>query len=274
MIRKPIREMKKTPLLRYLARLILTPVYKVYEQALWRQIKGGRMPRHIGIIPDGNRRWASMNNLPSWLGHREGYHRIRETLEWIWDLGIETVTIYAMSAENCLFRPPSEREELFKLAEKGLYEILMDEKARERGLRVKVIGRLDLAPPSIVELARRVEEQTSNRNGPLLYVALCYGGRQEILDAVRSIARKVEEGKLKPEEIDEEIFKKHLYTAEAPDPDLIIRTSGEERISNFLLWQAAYSELYFCEAYWPEFRRIDLWRAIRSYQKRQRRFGR
>ncbi len=232
------------------------------------------MPRHIGIIPDGNRRWASLNKLPPWFGHREGYRKLRETLDWIWDLGVKTVTIYAMSAENCLYRPPEEREKLFELAEKGLRELMSDEKAEKRGLRVKVIGRLDLAPASVVKLAREVERRTAERSGPLLYIALCYGGRQEILDAVRRIAEEVSQGVLKPSSITEEVFRDHLYTAEAPDPDLIIRTSGEERISNFLLWQSAYSELYFCEAYWPEFRRIDLWRAIRSYQRRQRRFGR
>ncbi len=268
------KKMRGQGLLRHLARAVLAPVYKVYEHVLWRQIRRGVMPRHIGIIPDGNRRWASMNRLPAWLGHREGYRRIRETLEWLWDLGVETVTIYTMSTENCLYRSPEERKRLFELAERGLREILEDRDAEKRGLRVKVIGRLDLAPPHIVELARQVEEETGRRNGPLLYVALCYGGRQEILDAVRRIAEEVRQGRLSPEDIDEEVFRKRLYTSEAPDPDLIIRTSGEERISNFLLWQSAYSELYFCEAYWPEFRRIDLWRAIRSYQRRQRRFGR
>ncbi len=253
---------------------ILKPLYKIYEKWLWLQIKNGPFPVHIGIIPDGNRRWARRRNLETWKGHEVGYERLREVLKWIWELDIRAVTIYAMSTENCTKRPPKEREKLFDIARRGLIELLNDESIHKNRVRVKVIGNLDLIPEDIVELAKEVEERTRNYDKHMLYIALCYGGRQEILDSVKRIARDVKKGLLEPDEIDENIFRKYLYTSESPDPDLIIRTSGEVRISNFLLWQMAYSELYFCEAFWPEFRKIDFWRAIRSYQHRERRFGR
>ncbi len=253
---------------------LLKPIYKLYEKWLWLQIKNGPFPVHVGIIPDGNRRWALEKKLKPWIGHQEGYKRIKEVLDWIWELGIKVVTVYAMSTENCTRRPPEERNRLFELARKGLRELLHNESIDKYRVRVKVIGNMSLVPKDIINLAKKVEEKTSKYNDRILYIALCYGGRQEILDAVKRISRDVKKGLLDPEEIDEEIFKKYLYTCESPDPDLIIRTSGEVRISNFLLWQLAYSELYFCEAYWPEFRKIDFWRAIRSFQHRERRFGR
>ncbi len=258
-----------------LSPLILKPIYKVYEKKLWMEIKNGPFPRHVAIIPDGNRRWARLRNLYPWQGHEEGYKKMREVLDWLWDLGIEVVTIYAMSTENCLYRPKEEREKLFNLARKAFNEVLQRiEDFNRRGVRIRVIGRLDLVPRDLINLIKEVEEKTKFNDKHVLNIALCYGGRQEILDAVKKVAEEVLHGKLKIDDIDEEIFRKHLYTDHAPDPDLIIRTSGEERISNFLLWQSAYSELYFCDIYWPDFRRIDLWRAIRSYQRRERRFGR
>jgi tritrans,polycis-undecaprenyl-diphosphate synthase [geranylgeranyl-diphosphate specific] len=255
-------------------RKISGPIYRLYEKILWMQIRDGPFPQHIGIIPDGNRRWARRLGFDPKTGHLYGYERLKEVLNWIWELKIKYVTIYAMSSENCLYRPPDEREHLFQIVRRGLIELMNMPEIRERGVRVKVFGRLDLVPKDIVELAHKVEEETSRYNNYRLNIALCYGGRQEILNAVKRIAREVLEGKINPENITEETFSKYLYTDGCPDPDLIIRTSGEVRISNFLLWQSAYSELYFCEAYWPEFRKIDFWRAIRSYQRRERRFGR
>jgi len=248
-------------------------IYKIYEKRLWNQIKNGPFPKHIGIIPDGNRRWARRLGFDPKNGHYYGYERLKEVLDWIWDLKIKYVTIYAMSSENCLYRPEDERKHLFEIVRKGLRELMEMREIYERKVRVRVFGRLDLVPPDIVELARMVEEKTKNNDEYHLNIALCYGGRQEILNAVKNIVKDIIDGKLKTNEINEEIFSKYLYTYDCPDPDLIIRTSGEVRISNFLLWQSAYSELYFCEAYWPEFRKIDFWRAIRSYQKRERRFG-
>jgi len=257
-----------------LPRLVAKPLYKVYEKWLWMQIRKGPFPVHIGIIPDGNRRWARERDLDPTYGHVYGYEKLKEVLKWIWELGIKYVTIYAMSSENCLYRPPEERENLFNLARRGLREIMEMDEIHRNKVRVRIFGKLDLVPRDILELAAKVEELTKSYSNFYLNIALCYGGRQEIIDAVKKLAREVLEGRMSIEDIDERTFSKFLYTSDCPDPDLIIRTSGEERISNFLLWQSAYSELYFCEAYWPEFRKIDFWRAIRSYQHRERRFGR
>ncbi len=257
-----------------LYRILSKPIYKLYEKWLWNQIKNGPFPIHVGIIPDGNRRWARRLGLESYYGHYHGYNRIREVLDWIWDLGIRIVTIYAMSSENCIFRPPEERKHLYEIVRKGLIELMNSERIHKDRIKVRVIGKLDLVPKDILEIARKVEERTRDYDGGVLNIALCYGGRQEIIDAVRRIVRDASKGRLREDDITEELFSKYLYTNGLPDPDLIIRTSGEIRISNFLLWQSAYSELYFCEAFWPEFRKIDFWRAIRSYQRRERRFGR
>lgn len=248
-------------------------VYALYERKLVNEVKGGRIPLHVGIIPDGNRRWAASKGLQLHLGHEVGYEKVKQVLNWLWDLGVKVVTIYAMSTENCLHRPPDERRRLFKLAERGLREMIEDKSFREKGVSVRVIGRVELLPPELRQLVERVNAEFSSGSRHL-NIALCYGGRQEIVEAAKRIARDVSEGKLAPEDINEEVFRSYLYTNGLPDPDLVIRTSGEERISNFLLWQTAYSELYFCEAFWPDFRRIDLLRAIRSYQRRERRFGR
>ncbi|MET1159774.1 MAG: polyprenyl diphosphate synthase [Thermoprotei archaeon] len=254
--------------------IILKPVYAIYEKWLWLQIRRGPFPQHIAIIPDGNRRWARKHGLEPTFGHHHGYEKLKEVLRWIWELRIKYVTIYAMSNENCLYRSREERENLFNIARKGLRELLEMKDIHEKRVRVRVFGKLELVPGDIVELAQTLEKRTRNYDNFYLNIALCYGGRQEILDAVKNIIKDVLNGKIDLADIDEEVFSKYLYTSDCPDPDLIIRTSGEERISNFLLWQSAYSELYFCEAYWPEFRKIDFWRAIRSYQKRERRFGR
>lgn len=255
-------------------RFLSKPIYKLYEKMLWIQIRRGPFPVHIGIIPDGNRRWAKRLGFDPKQGHLFGYERLKEVLNWIWELNIRYVTIYAMSRENCLYRPPDEREHLFNIVKKGLQELLNMPEIHEKKVRVKVFGRLELVPRDIIELARDIEEKTKDYKEYRLNIALCYGGRQEILDAVKKIVKDALTGRVNPTYIDEELFSKYLYTDGCPDPDLIIRTSGEVRISNFLLWQSAYSELYFCEAYWPEFRKIDFWRAIRSYQRRERRFGR
>lgn len=253
---------------------ILKPAYKLYEKYLWIQIEGGSIPLHVGIIPDGNRRWAQEAGLPVLEGHVHGYEKLKEVLKWLWELRVPYVTVFAMSAENCLYRSKVEVENLFNIIRNGLVELLNSNEIHKNKVRVSVIGRLEYVPSDIKDLIRRLEESTASYNNYFLTIALCYGGRQEIVDAVKSIARDIASGLLRVDEINEEAFSKYLYTRNIPDVDLIIRTSGEERISNFLLWQSAYSELYFCDVYWPEFRRIDLWRAIRSYQRRERRFGR
>jgi len=251
--------------------------YDLYERWLELQVREKPMPSHIGIILDGNRRWARMHGLKPWQGHRAGAKRVEELLNWCLELGIRTITLYAFSTEN-FKRSKREVEELMKLFKEELKRLKESDVIRKHKVRVKVIGRLELLPPDVRELAREVEEATKGYSEHYLNIAIAYGGRAEIVDAVRKVARDVKAGLIEPEEIDEELFESYLYTSHLPeavkDPDLIIRTSGEERLSGFLLWQSAYSELCFIDVLWPEFRRIDLLRAIRTYQGRQRRFGR
>ena len=216
-----------------------------------------------------------MHGLEPWVGHRFGARKVEDLLRWCLELGVRTVTLYAFSTEN-FRRTPREVMELMELFEEKLRELKENDVIHKYKVRVKAIGRLELLPPHVRKLIKEVEAATAHYNGHFLNIAIAYGGRAEIVDAVRKIARDVKTGKLDPEEIDEKVFERYLYTSHLPkqDPDLIIRTSGEERLSGFLLWQSAYSELCFIDVYWPEFRRIDLLRAIRTYQKRQRRFGR
>ena len=254
--------------------LSILGVYKLYEKWLWQQVKNGTMPEHIGIILDGNRRWAVNRSMHPWAGHRRGADKTEEVLKWCLDLGIKSVTLYVFSTEN-FKRSRREVQELMKLFEAKLEEMLKNDMIHKRRIRIKIIGRLHLLPKRLQEIVRRVEKATEDYNDYFLNIALAYGGRAEIIDAAREIALNVKENKLKVEEIDEATFERFLYTSHMPkqDPDLIIRTSGEERLSGFLLYQSAYSELCFLDVYWPEFRRIDLLRAVRTYQRRKRRFG-
>jgi len=248
--------------------------YKIYEKWLQYQVKNGNKPEHIAIILDGNRRWASGQSFSPLLGHHFGAVRVEDLLDWCLGLEVKSITLYAFSTEN-FQRPPKEVEQIMQIAEEKLRKILTDERIHKNRVRVKVIGRMGLLPKSLQELIREVEEATKDYDQHFLNVALAYGGRAEIVDAAKKIALEIERGQLKPDAIDEQVFENHLYTAHLPkqDPDLIIRTSGEERLSGFLLWQSAFSELCFLDVYWPEFRRIDLLRAIRTYQQRKRRFG-
>lgn len=249
-------------------------VYKMYEKWLWHQVKDGEKPEHIAIILDGNRRWAFERLLNPWIGHQYGAKKIEDLLKWCLDLDVRSITLYAFSTEN-FQRPSQEVGEILEIAEEKLREVLTNEEIHKHEVKVKVIGRLNLLPESLQETIRHAEESTKNYEEHFLNVAIAYGGRAEIVDAAKEISRRVEKGELTPKEIDEAIFEQHLYTAHMPkqDPDLIIRTSGEERLSGFLLWQCAYSELCFLDVYWPDFRKIDLLRAVRTYQKRKRRFG-
>jgi len=254
--------------------LSIIGVYRVYEKWLWHQVKDGIKPEHIAIILDGNRRWASERQLNPWVGHHHGAEKVEELLRWCLDLDVKSITLYAFSTEN-FHRLPQEVDEIMRIVEIKLRELLEDENVHKHRVRVKVIGRLNLLPKRVQEMVRQVEEATKDYDGHFLNVALAYGGRAEIVDAARKIAQKVERGELTPKGINEQLFEKYLYTAHLPkqDPDLIIRTSGEERLSGFLLWQCAYSELCFLDVYWPDFRRIDLLRVVRTYQWRKRRFG-
>jgi tritrans,polycis-undecaprenyl-diphosphate synthase [geranylgeranyl-diphosphate specific] len=254
--------------------LALLGIYKIYEKWLWYQVKEGEKPEHVAIILDGNRRWASNKAMIPWGGHRQGANKVDELMDWCIDLNVKFITLYAFSTEN-FRRPPQEVEAIMKLIEEKLLSILENERIHENKVKVKAIGRIDILPNSIQEVIRAVEESTKTYTDRLLNVALAYGGRAEIVDATKKIAKKAVKGELNPEKINEKLFEKYLYTAHMPrqDADLIIRTSGEERLSGFLSWQSAYSELCFVDVNWPDFRHIDLLRAVRTYQRRKRRFG-
>lgn len=263
----------------FVTKPIIRLVYRFYEQWLYEQVAEGPMPKHVAIIPDGNRRWAKSLGLNPNIGHEVGYERLEEVLKWLWDLGVKVVTVYAMSYENCLKRSEDEKNFLFNIMKRSINKFVSERTHEKYGVRVKFAGRLDLIPEDLRSSISEVEDLSSSCTNRFLNIALCYGGRQEILDAVRALAKEIASGQLKPSEVNEDSFRRYLtITSGLPsddlaEPDLVIRTSGELRISNFLLWYIAYSELYFCDAYWPEFRRIDLLRAIRSYQRRERRFG-
>lgn len=248
--------------------------YKLYEKWLWNQIRNGVKPEHIAIILDGNRRWASEKDLNPWFGHEKGAENVERLLDWCIKIGVKSITLYAFSTEN-FQRSPEEVQEIMRIAEEEFSKILADERIHRNKVRVKVIGRLNLLPESLQKLIMDAERSTQSYSDHFLNFAFAYGGRAEIVDAVRKIATEVHEGTLDPAQVDEELFEQHLYTSHLPqqDPDLIIRTSGEERLSGFLLWQSAYSELCFLDAYWPDFRAIDLLRAVRTFQSRKRRFG-
>ena len=248
--------------------------YKAYEKWLWIQVKNGEKVEHIAIILDGNRRWASEKELNPWLGHKKGAETVEQLLDWCEKLGVKFVTLYTFSTEN-FRRSPEEVEEIMRIAEVEFRKLLTDERIHRNKVHVKVIGRVNLLPESLQQLIADVEKATAHYDNQFLNFAFAYGGRAEIVDATKTIAEKVKNGELDLDDVDESTFEQYLYTSHMPkqDPDLIIRTSGEERLSGFLLWQSAYSELCFLDVYWPDFRLIDLLRAIRTFQKRKRRYG-
>ncbi len=252
--------------------LITGPVYRLYEWWLHRQIDIKKAPTHVGLILDGNRRYARERKLPPWYGHRDGAERIIEVLKYLWESGVKVVTLYAFSIEN-FQRRKVEVSKIMEIAKEKFSEVITNPDIHKHRCRIQAIGRVDLLPPDVQQAIRDAEEATKDYNDHVLNVAIGYSGRAEIVDAFKALAEKVKKGELNPEDIDEKVVELYLYTRGLPDPDLIIRTSGEERLSGFLLWQSAYSELYFSQIYWPEVRRIDIWRAIRSYTKRGRRFG-
>jgi len=249
-------------------------IYRIYEKWLYNQIKGREKPRHLGVILDGNRRWAKKRGYAVWLGHKIGAEKVKDLLKWCYELGIKTVTLYTFSTEN-FKRSSEEKERLMRLFEEKITEAFSDTEIMEKKIRIKFIGDWSLLPKNLVEKMKKLEDKTRNNDKMIVNVAIAYGGKHEILSATRRIAEKVQKGELSPTDINYEVFQQFLYTShlDHQDVDLILRTGGEMRLSNFLLWQAAYSELIFLDVYWPDFRKIDLMRAIRIYQKRQRRFG-
>ena len=229
-----------------------------------------RRPKHIAVIMDGNGRWAQRQNLPRIEGHRRGVASVRRTVEESARLNIQQLTLYCLSSENWK-RPQGELEFLMHLLEQYMIEersIIM-----QQNIVVEIIGRRKGIPASTLREMDKTIEMSSSNTGTKLCLAINYGGRAEMTDGVRAIARKVRDGLVDPDEIDESTISEHLYTAGMPDPDLMIRTAGEMRISNFLLWQVSYAELYVTERCWPEFDELQLHEAIRAYASRQRRFG-
>ncbi len=256
---------------------LLSLLYRLYERRLLREVRRHPMPRHIGLILDGNRRYAREIGLEDPLaGHRMGADKLEEVLDWLEELEIRITTLFALSTEN-LTRSPTELNGLLDLIEAKMRSVAVDPKIHRKGVRIRAVGQIDLLPASLQDAIALAEEATREYERFCLNIAVGYGGRQEITDAVRLLLcerdRRGESLACAAEQITTEEIGKYLYTYDLPDPELIIRTSGEVRLSGFLLWQSAYSEFYFCDTYWPAFRKVDLLRAIRSYQQRKRRFG-
>ncbi|MEV6767222.1 isoprenyl transferase [Nocardia sp. NPDC051030] len=247
--------------------------YRIYEARLSQQLAGKQHPRHIAVMCDGNRRWARENGFTDVShGHRVGALKIAELVGWCGEVGIEMVTLYLLSTEN-LGRDSDELDTLFEV----ITDVVEELSAPEQHWSVRIVGALHQLPEDVAKRLRYAADRTDGRTGVHVNVAIGYGGRQEIADAVRSLVRQEmeagETGEDLVQSITVEAIGQHLYTSGQPDPDLVIRTSGEQRLSGFLLWQSAYSEIWFTEAYWPEFRRVDFLRALRDYAARHRRFG-
>jgi len=240
------------------------------DQALLRAIDFARLPRHVAVIMDGNGRWAKLRHKPRVEGHRAGIASVRDVVETSARLGLQVLTLYAFSVENWK-RPQSEVTTLMGLLKRYLRSEL--DTLLRNNIRFRVIGRMEELPADVQDELRRGMERTADRSGLLFNIALNYGGRTEITDAVRRLAADVAAGRREAGAIDEDTLSSCLYTAGLPDPDLLIRTSGEMRVSNFLLWQIAYAEIWVTDVLWPDFRRKHLLQAVADYQKRERRYG-
>ncbi len=252
-------------------------LYYLYGRRLEAEVRRRPAPRHVGVILDGNRRWARAQGVRDPVEtYRAGAAKLDEVLAWCADLGIPAITLWAFSTEN-LARAPEEVQGLLSVIEAKLNAVADDPQIHGRRVRVRAVGKLELLPDATLDAIRRAEDATAAYGDTVLTFALAYGGRQEIADAVRRLIRDRAKQGASIEDIVEGVTQeeigRYLYAADLPDPDLIIRTSGEVRLSGFLLWQSAYSEFYFCDVHWPAFRKIDFLRAIRSYQQRGRRFG-
>lgn len=249
-------------------------LYSTYEQRLLAEIDPARVPRHIAVMADGNRRWARLNAPGQELvvGYQAGADKLKQFVQWCDEAGVRIVTLWVLSTDN-LTRETDEVGPLLSVIE-GLAMDL----AASRRWRVQIVGDLELLPPDVAASLRRAEELTEGADGLHVNIAVAYGGRSELRDAVRSLLlEEAQKGRTLAEvadTMDMDQIAEHLYTAGQPDPDLVIRTSGEQRVSGFLMWQSAHSEFYFCEALWPDFRRVDFLRALRDYANRERRYGR
>lgn len=241
------------------------------ERAVYATLKPERMPDHVAIIMDGNGRWAGNRSLKRFLGHRQGAKSAREVIDTASHIGLPWLTLYAFSLENNLRRPKAEVNFLMRLLRSYLESNI--ERMMENNVRMRYIGRTQDLPIEVQNTMRLAEETTAANTGTNVTLALNYGGRSEIVDAFRSLSLEMQQKHISPDRITEEDLHRHLYTAHIPDPDLLIRTSGEMRISNFLLWQIAYSEIFYTDRLWPDFRGVHLLHAIAEFQRRERRFG-
>ncbi|MCL5880973.1 MAG: polyprenyl diphosphate synthase [Candidatus Thermoplasmatota archaeon] len=245
---------------------------EVYEKVLLDEVKGGTIPNHIGIITDGNRRYARSLGLSENEGHVKGKQKLEEVLEWCMEVGVKIVTVYGFSTEN-FQRDRKEVDFLFHLINDALLDLLDDQRIYKNRIRVRIIGEKSRLPAFLTDTIALVERTTNGFNDFKFNLAIGYGGREEIISAIKRMYNEIQAGKFSIDDVTEARFREYLYDRELPDPDLIFRTSGEERISNFLLWQSAYSELYFSDVNWPELKKGDFLKAILSYQKRKRRYG-
>ena len=241
------------------------------ERSVYATLKPERLPDHVAIIMDGNGRWAGHRSLKRFLGHQQGARSVQQVTETASRIGLPWLTLYAFSLENSLRRPRAEVSFLMRLLKTYLESNV--QRMMDNNVRMRYIGRTHDLPPDVQEKMRWVEETTARNTGTTLTLALNYGGRSELVDAFRGLAAEMKLKHISPDRITEEDIHRHLYTAHMPDPDLLIRTSGEMRISNYLLWQIAYTEIYVTERFWPDFRGLHLLEAIANFQRRERRYG-
>ena len=252
----------------------LSGLYKIYSKKLENEVRQGDIPNHVALILDGNRRWAKRHLAMAKSGHWKGVDAVENLLDWCEQLDIKIITLYALSAEN-LDRKDDELDYLYDLIRMRLEKLYNDPRIHKNKMRVVGIGRIELLPESIKDILHKLDEATKGYDNHFLNIALAYGGQLELVDAVKKIGEKIKEGNLNVNDIDKKEIESNLYTSHLPQssPDMILRTSGEKRLSGFLMWQSAYSELVFMDIFWPEFRKIDLMRAIRTFQERKRRMG-
>ncbi len=241
------------------------------ELAIYHRLSPARLPQHVAIIMDGNGRWAGKRSLKRFLGHQQGAEAVQYVVETASRINLPWLTLYAFSLENNLRRPKSEVNFLMRLLRTYLVDNV--QRMNDNGVRISYIGRIEELPSEVQDKMRWAAEQTAHNRGTVLTLALNYGARSELVDAFRALAREIQQNGASPDAILEEDLRRHLYTAHMPDPDLVIRTSGEMRVSNFLLWQLAYSEIYVTDRLWPDFRGAHLLEAIEEYQRRDRRYG-
>jgi len=243
------------------------------ERTLLERVHADAVPRHLAIIMDGNRRFAADHGMVIAQGHVRGKDKLEQLLDWCLEAGVRILTVYALSTEN-LDRPKDELNALMDLFAGAFLDVVTDPRVHRHHIRVRAIGNIKLLRPDVQEAIAKAEAATRDYTEYQYNVAIAYGGREEILLAIRAIAEEVAKGTIRPDQIDASMVSRRLYTADLPDPDLVFRTSGEERISNFLLWQTAYAELYFADVMWPGLTKLDFLKAIQAFQNRQRRYGR